>query len=115
MTATRRHFLTSTVAALAAPVFVRGARADGPLRHNVDIAKFRFDPIVLEVRPGDIIVWRNHDIAPHTATALDGSWDTGTLTSGQSYELTVGPDMDTEYFCRFHPAMKAKLAIASRR
>ena len=73
----RRQILAATGAAIAAPVFAHPVSADAPVQHHVNIKSFRFDPKVVTVRPGDTIVWHNHDIAPHTATALVGSWDTG--------------------------------------
>ncbi len=61
------------------------------------------------VKPGDTIIWTNQDIAPHTATALDDSWDTGTITKGKSKNILVTENFLPQYFCRFHPQMRATL------
>lgn len=79
--------------------------------HVVEIRDFLFVPDRLEVRAGDQITWINRDIAPHTATAIDASWDSGELGRAEEWQTTVEPDMETEYFCRFHPMMKATLKI----
>ena len=63
------------------------------------------------MRQGDTIVWTNHDIAPHTATARDKSWDSGRLKRGATFTATVSEDFDGPYFCRFHPMMKAAIKI----
>lgn len=81
-------------------------------RHNVEIRKFNFVSRVLAVRPGDVIVWKNADIVPHTATAKNRSWDSGTIAPGGTWKTTVTDAMLGEYFCRFHPSMIASLRLA---
>ncbi len=87
------------------------AAAASPTAHRVEIRKFRFDPDRLSVRPGDTVTWTNRDIAPHTATARDGGWDTGTLQRGESATIAVEPGMAADYYCRHHPMMKAALSV----
>lgn len=91
----------------------RGASAGtaGPTDHLVEIDGFAFQPAGLDVRPGDTVTWVNRDIAPHTATADDGSWDTGTIRTDQRVSLPVTRDMAPTYHCRFHPTMTARLAM----
>lgn len=112
----RRTLLGTTMAAFAAMVtsqlrFATGARAAGSIDHAIAISDFEFNPSTVSVQPGDRVTWTNSDIAPHTATALDGSWDTGELTRGQSKTLIVTEQFSTDYFCQFHPSMTAKLGI----
>lgn len=77
--------------------------------HVVEIVGFKFIPKSLAVKAGDTITWINKDIAPHTATADDSSFDTGELKQNESGSITVSSDQTISYFCRFHPTMKAKL------
>ena len=113
----RRHVLTGVAAASAAAVLAPGsmtaalAGQDGPREHHVEIHKFKFSPAELTVKPGDTITWTNHDIAPHTATARDKTWDTGTIKKGEAGSIVATADMPTDYFCRFHPQMKASLKL----
>ena len=113
----RRTVLKGTVAAFAATVLspvsksVAGARQ--PETHEVKIAKFKFIPDTLTVRPGDTIIWTNEDFVPHTATADDKSWDTGKIAKNESASILVSDDFRPTYFCRFHPNMKASLEVAS--
>lgn len=79
----------------------------------VEIRKFKFVPANLAVRPGDVVVWRNMDIVPHTATAEDGGWESGTIEAGGEQIVTVTSDMGDGYYCRFHPSMIGTLEIAS--
>ncbi len=112
----RRLVLSGTAVALTAAVPFASTRpvAAGPVDHVVTIRAFRFDPEVLEIRPGDTVTWTNGDLVPHTATAADGNWDTGRIDRGASVSL-VFPQIVTasDYFCRFHPAMKARISAVS--
>ena len=113
----RRGFLAQTMAAAAAmvtlPVVGRGggAHAGTTRTHHVEITRFKFIPDRLVVRPGDKIIWTNRDIAPHTATGDDESWDTGKIGKDESQAVTVTAGMQASYFCRYHPNMKAGLVV----
>ena len=90
------------------------SRAEAPGReHHVVITNFAFEPAVVDAKAGDTIIWTNRDIAPHTATSDDGSWDTGTLSKDESMSVVVGADMKASYFCQFHPNMKGSVAFVT--
>ena len=68
-------------------------------------------PAEVAAKVGDTIEWINKDAFVHTATARDGDFDVNiapkkTVTSVLKKAGTV------EYYCRFHPNMKAVLTIA---
>ncbi|MEH6527170.1 MAG: plastocyanin/azurin family copper-binding protein [Sneathiella sp.] len=119
MRITRRVVFSRAVAALAAavlgPAVVRATAAKQPqnTEHLVEISEFAFTPTELMVRPGDTITWLNQDIVPHTATALDKTWDTDTIERGMSKSLVVTDGMNQLYYCRFHPKMTANITISS--
>src|SRR3954453_4021385 len=46
---------------------------------KVEIVNFSYSPDPVRVETGGKVIWQNMDPAPHTATADDGSFDTGTL------------------------------------
>jgi plastocyanin len=77
--------------------------------HQVEIQNFAFSPARLEVAVGDTVVWTNRDFVPHTATADSGSWDSGGLSTGQSWKLVI--QQGGAYHCAFHPTMKAMLVL----
>lgn len=101
------------VAACAVAFFMSLAvsQASSPTEHVVEISGMRFEPESLVLRPGDVVTWINRDIVPHTATAVDGSWTTGTLLKNQSKKLTMDRDMIRAYGCAFHPNMIGNLEI----
>jgi plastocyanin len=74
--------------------------------HIVEMRGLEFFPSSLDVAVGDTIVWINMDIIPHTATAGDGSWDSGMLEEGDEFLLEIEGDTNTGgYVCSFHPTM----------
>ncbi|OED42459.1 hypothetical protein AB833_07450 [Chromatiales bacterium (ex Bugula neritina AB1)] len=79
--------------------------------HIVEITGFKFVPATITVKAGDTITWLNKDIAPHTATADDSSFDTGLLKQNESGSITVTENQTIAYFCKFHPSMKASLTV----
>ncbi len=115
----RRTALTNTMAAIAAVVFApvsvwpKNSHAHAPAEHTVEIKDFDYHPKSLTIRLGDTVTWINRDIAPHTATATDKSWDTDTIKRNDTFKINVTHDHSGEYFCRHHPAMTAELILAS--
>jgi len=111
----RTSGLKLVVAALAATTAFHwnyGAGAADGRTIVVEIRDFAFVPEIPTVSPGDIVVWRNLDIVPHTATADDESWDSGLIEANGEWSLTITDDMGETYYCRFHPSMVAGLEIA---
>jgi len=113
MLISKRAFLVNTVAAFAATVFGRTAKASSQsgVNHSVKIRRFQYDPETIEVRPGDTITWTNQDVAPHTSTALDRSWDTGRIRRNEDGSVHVVAGMPTDYFCIYHPQMRGSIKI----
>ena len=93
--------------ALAAAGCAGAERA--PRAHAVEIAAFVYRPAELAVAPGDTVVFTNRDPVPHTATAADGSWDSGSLAKDASWRLVVPENGIGAYRCAFHPNMAATL------
>jgi len=79
---------------------------------DVQIVGFQFEPATVEVEVGDSVTWTNGDEAPHTATADDGSFDTGTLEQGASGSVTFDTAGSFSYFCAIHPDMMGTVTVA---
>lgn len=93
------------------PVVACSASAGEPAaqRHDVAMTGFAFVPDTLRVAVGDTIVWTNHDVVPHTATDVQGQWDSGSLAAGASWRLVVESAATSSYLCILHPTMTATL------
>ena len=79
---------------------------------TVDIRDFAYDPNPVTVPVGVEVTWTNQDAAPHTATGQDRDvLQSGTIDSGASYSQAFDAAGTYEYFCEFHPNMKATLVV----
>jgi plastocyanin len=77
----------------------------------VPIKGFAFKPSTVTVKEGDTVTWTNQDTAPHTATASDGSFDTGNLKKGASGSHKFSEAGTFAYICAIHPNMKGKVVV----
>jgi plastocyanin len=68
-------------------------------------------PAETSVKAGDTIEWINKDVFAHTATARNGDFDV-TMPPKKTVTSVVNKAGAFEYYCRFHPNMKAKLTVA---
>lgn len=78
---------------------------------DVAIADFTFAPADLEVAQGTEVTWTNDDPAPHTVTAEDGSFDSGTLEPGQTFSVSVPGNGPVTYRCEIHPDMVGTITV----
>lgn len=85
----------------ATPEAITGAR--------VIISNFAYSPESITVKAGETVTWVNQDSAPHSATADNESFDTGTLQKGQSKAVTFAKAGTFSYHCTVHPTMKASV------
>ena len=70
-----------------------------------------FAPIEVSANVGDTIEWVNKDVFAHTATARNGDFDV-TLPPKKTVTSVLNKAGTVEYYCRYHPNMKAVLKIA---
>jgi plastocyanin len=80
---------------------------------HVEIRGMQFAPAALHVERGDVVVFTNHDIVPHTATSA-GWFDSGPINSGQSWSYVVTEAINYQYVCSFHPTMHGELLAQHR-
>lgn len=79
--------------------------------NTVEIKNFAYNPSTITVKAGSQVVWKNTDSAPHSATADDGTFDTGILKQGESGTLTFRNKGTFTYHCSVHPNMKATVVV----
>lgn len=105
----RRSFLQG---ALALPALVLAStRPAKAATHTVRIKSMQFSPARLTIKAGDSVVFENADGPAHTATADNGSFDTGNLSSGKSASVTFSEAGEIKYFCRWHRSMRGKITV----
>ena len=85
--------------------------ADAVEAANVEIVDFAYEPVDVKVKAGGTVEWSNSDVAPHTATAEDGSFDTGSLDKGDTAKIKFDEPGTFKYICTFHPFMNATVEV----
>jgi plastocyanin len=75
--------------------------------HTVAIENFAYGLDPIHVKAGEAVVWVNYDETPHTATAKDGSWDSGLLAQGDGVVMVFREPGTYAYICTLHPPASA--------
>lgn len=84
-----------------------GDQTDGPLIEAQDFALTS-----LTVAPGTEVEVSNVGARPHTATADDGAFDSGTVEPGTSSSITAPMEPgDYTFHCEIHPSMAGHLTV----
>jgi plastocyanin len=77
---------------------------------QISMANLEISPTEVAAKVGDTIEWVNKDAFAHTATAKNGDWNV-TLPPKKSGSLVLKKAGMIDYYCRFHPNMKATLKV----
>lgn len=90
----------------------------GPQTHTVNMIEpsntdeWGFNPPTLAVQVGDTVTWANTGATAHTATADDGSFDSGSVAAGASWDYTFEEVGEFPYHCEPHPWMKGTIVVS---
>ncbi|MBS1521526.1 MAG: cupredoxin family copper-binding protein [Bacteroidetes bacterium] len=72
---------------------------------SVSIENFAFSPATVHVKVGGTVTWTNKDSTPHTATDLNGSFDSGSLATDKTFTQTFATAGTYTYHCTIHSMM----------
>ena len=81
---------------------------------SVNIANFAYDPPTIKIKVGDTVTWTNKDNVGHSATADDGTWDTGVLQQGKSGSAKFSKAGVFTYHCSVHPNMHGTIVVQAK-
>jgi plastocyanin len=84
---------------------------DAPRAETVEMIDFAFEPAGVTVEVGGKVTWKNQGQAPHTATADNDSFDTGTVDAGKLKAETFDEAGTYAYICTIHPQMKGTVEV----
>lgn len=73
------------------------------------IDKLAFGKVPSNLRVGDTVIWANHDLFRHSATAA-GHFDID-LPAGTERRMIVRRAGAFSFTCKFHPGMKSVLKV----
>jgi plastocyanin len=79
--------------------------------NGVSIKNFAFNPGSITVPAGTTVTWTNDDSAGHTVTADDGSFDSKTIASGDSFSQDFATAGTFTYKCTIHPSMTGTVVV----
>jgi plastocyanin len=99
---------SAAAAPMTPPPATPSAAAEVP---GVAIIDFAFEPRERTVPVGASVAWTNSGNAPHTTTALDGLWDSGTLDPGGTFTVLFDMPGTYAYQCVIHPDMQAIITV----
>jgi len=75
---------------------------DGARQAEVEVVDSAFEPEELEVSVGTTVVWTHTGSLPHTVTADGGAFDSGDMSSGDTFEYTFEEPGTYPYYCTYH-------------
>src|SRR5437016_3304386 len=81
----------------------------------VNIQSMAFTPATVTVAVGTMITWTNNDAVTHTVTSNDGtSFNSGNISSGGTYSLTLTQTGSYPYHCSIHPSMTGTVLVVTK-
>jgi plastocyanin len=81
---------------------------------KVEIANYEYSPDPVRVEAGGKVIWQNEDSVSHTATADDGSFDTGEIDEGKLKSESFKQPGTFTYHCEIHPQMHGTIEVVEK-
>jgi plastocyanin len=78
---------------------------------TVRIGNLTFVPQSVTVSVGTTVTWINGDDLPHTVVAVDKTFRSKPLDTGDSFSFTFAKAGEYAYFCSIHPMMTGKVFV----
>jgi plastocyanin len=107
----RRLSLAALLPLMVPPGAIARLPAAAARSHTVTIENVQYNPAHLTVRRGERIVWVNKDLFPHTVTATDKAFDSGSIDVSKSWTFLAKKPGTFSYSCTFHPTMKGTIEV----
>jgi plastocyanin len=93
----------------SAPGDTAGAGAGPTVKASMK--SIAFQPSRIEITTGTTVAWTNNDAVDHTATAVDRSFDSGTIAPGATWRYRFTKPGTYQFFCVVHPFMKGTVVV----
>ena len=87
--------------------------ADGSVSIVESGGQYKYSPANVTVEEGTKVVWTNNSDAPHTVTADDSSFDSGSFSENGTFEQTFDTAGEFGYHCAIHSYMHAKVTVVA--
>lgn len=86
-------------------------QATDPQTVTVSMSDSFYAPEIIEISPGDTVVWQHDGDLNHTVTARDDGFDSGTMSAEDSFSHTFSGAGRFEYRCIFHTQMTGTVIV----
>lgn len=102
----------NTILLAAALALTAGPPAHGGApTTTVHIKNFAYNPASLTVSTGTSVRFVNDDPEAHTVTAVDKSFDSAGLDTGDAWTYRFATPGKFAYFCQLHPYMHGTIVV----
>ncbi|MFA4845015.1 MAG: cupredoxin domain-containing protein [Patescibacteria group bacterium] len=78
---------------------------------TLTISDNMFSDETLTIEAGTAVRFVNEGSSKHTASAEDGEWGTGTLSSGKHFSRYFDEAGDYDFYCKYHGSMTATIVV----
>ena len=89
---------------IAASLYVLAGPAFAQETASVSVIDNEYDPVDVEVEAGTTVTWTNNGDLPHTVTADNGSFESGNMDPGDTFEQEFAEPGTYSYYCEYHGA-----------
>jgi plastocyanin len=86
-----------------------GAKAQDA--NAIVMKNFDFSPMMLTVKVGTTVTWKNLDGEPHTVVSPDGVFRSHALDQGDAFTFKFDKPGTYKYICSIHPKMRAAIIV----
>jgi plastocyanin len=112
----RRAALLALLAAalVGAPAAAQhaGGHADGgPAAASVGVSFDRVNPGRVDVVAGETVEWTNNSVRVHTVTADDQGFDSGRLSTSETFSHRFAATGEVAYHCALHPSIRGVVGV----
>lgn len=88
---------------------INAAKADDA--NTIVIKNFDFKPMMMTVKAGTTVTWKNTDGEPHTVVRPDGTFRSHALDQGDTFTFKFDTPGTYKYICSIHPKMMASIIV----
>lgn len=108
---TPRAVLVGMLALAAIAGAERAIAASTPQPVAVSIVGRAYLPAQTTVGLGQTVTWSNGTLDKHTVTSVEGLFNSGVMTTGQSFSVTFTKAGTFDYKCTVHPTMHGSVLV----
>ena len=113
-----RHL--NLLAAIAIAAFALAGCSDSPSDNPpgdqnaiVAVNDGNFNPTTRNIMVDSVVEWQNEGAGKHTVTADDGSFDSGDIPAGESWDRKFEDAGTFAYHCKYHAKMTGTITVSA--